>query len=303
MKHRWLVWGLAACTLVVAFFWQISLPGKPIARLQPPAPSPPTDVLTVLDLNMLHGYPDFRFLPRRVVLLQHALADVQPDLVLLQEVPWRPETGLVAQTLAGETYAWVYARANGNRHLIRFEEGETLLSRYPLTVEDVHELRPQARPFEHRIVLRVRMHLPQGDLLVYVTHLTNKEAEINAAQAADLYHYVEATTDGTPALIAGDFNAHPDEPTIRQLSGWVDVWGATRGMENGFTCCVHDLTTPQGDAGGRIDYLFYRPAASPPTLTLEDVRLAFDQPFPTPDGPLWVSDHFGLLARFRLDAP
>lgn len=259
--------------------------------------------LSVLNFNMLHGFPDFATLPRRLTLLQDQLTSLQPDIILLQEASWRPEIGYTAQRLAGDQYAWAYARANGNHALIRFEEGLAILSRYPLHDVDVYELKPQACPFEHRIVLHALAQLPQGDLHLFVTHLTHREASINATQAASLYRYVESMAGNEPALIAGDFNASPEEPTIRQLEGWLDLFAQAHPDLPGYTCCLPDdpETVPYASPYERVDYIFYRPGAGKVTLTLEDIRLIFDQPIESADGPLWLSDHFGVLTQLKWD--
>lgn len=257
--------------------------------------------LKVLNLNMLHGFPDFATLPRRLALLQEQLTSLQPDIVLLQEVPWRPEIGYAAQRLAGDQYAWSYARANGNHTLIRFEEGLAILSRYPLEEIEVHELKPQARPFEHRIVLHALVHLSQGSLHLFVTHLTHRESSINSAQAASLYRYVENVAGNEPALIAGDFNALPEEPAIRQLDGWLDLFAQVHPGMPGYTCCLPEdpEATPCTALNERVDYIFYRPGADKVTLTIEDIQIIFDQPVENADGPIWLSDHLGLLAQLK----
>ncbi|MBC8509345.1 MAG: endonuclease/exonuclease/phosphatase family protein [Anaerolineales bacterium] len=260
------------------------------------------NTLTVITLNMLHDYPEFSYLQQRIALVQDALQVMEPDIVLLQEVPWRPDIGYAAQMLANGEFAWAYARANGNRYLLRFEEGEAILSRYPLEVVEVHELKPQSRPLEHRIVLHARAHFPQGDLDLFVTHLTHRNAQVNAAQAAELYRYVEAAAGDASALIVGDFNAQPDEPSLQHFSGWVDLFLQAHPNDPGFTCCVNNVTSTSAAPNKRVDYIFFRPGTSAPFLSVDEVNIILNQPIDTPDGLLWLSDHFGLLARMRLSA-
>ena len=89
--------------------------------------------LRVMDLNMLHGFPDFKSLPTRVELIAQEARRLDADVLLLQEVPWTIRTGSVARSLAaGLGYNYLYYRASGNRSLIFFEEGEAILSRFPL---------------------------------------------------------------------------------------------------------------------------------------------------------------------------
>ena len=296
---RWLI--LAAWILIlIPLLTQVSHPAPPIGEPVPPVPTPSSRSLIVLDLNILHGYPSSAYLPQRLDILQNQLDRLHPDVVFLQEVPWYAKTGLVAQRLADDRYAWLYARANGNRHLIRFEEGEAILSRYSLTAWETYELFPQARPFEHRIVMHAIAHLPAGDLHLFVVHLTDKEIFFNKKQAANLYRYVEETAGRHSALIAGDFNALPKSPSIRQLKGWHDLFAEAHPRAQGYTCCVDKVTDRVVTPSKRIDYIFYRPGPDGPRVELQDIHLVFTHPFATPKGRLWLSDHFGLLAHLIL---
>ena len=292
------LWLTVALSLIVAFLGSVSRPAAaPIGQPTPPLPPPSVGRLTVLDLNMLHGWPHFTHLAQRVAVLQAFLAARGPDLVLLQEVPWRPETGPLARALADDTYAWAFARANGNRYLLRFEEGEAILSHFPILEWEVRELYPRPMPWEHRVVLHARIQLPQGPLHLFVTHLTHRDPEVNARQGALLYRVVAETAQDQPALIAGDFNAEPTSSTIRQLQGWIDLYARQHPQEPGYTCCVAGPEDLTGAFTKRIDYLFYRPGSRGPRLMVERITLAWETPFPTPNGPLWISDHLGLWAE------
>lgn len=89
--------------------------------------------LRVMSLNMLHGFPRFDRLRERLDLIAEETLHQDADIVCLQEVPWAPHIGGAAQDLAERTgLNHVYFRANGNRWTILFEEGEAILSRYPL---------------------------------------------------------------------------------------------------------------------------------------------------------------------------
>ena len=92
-----------------------------------------TRTLTVATLNMLHGLPRFEYLDSRKQLILEELRRLAPDVVLLQEVPvFRNREEQIGPWLAqGLGYGIAYGRANG-RALLGFEEGEAVLSRYPI---------------------------------------------------------------------------------------------------------------------------------------------------------------------------
>jgi endonuclease/exonuclease/phosphatase family metal-dependent hydrolase len=222
-----------------------------------------------------------------------------------------PGMGSAARYLARETgLNYLYLRANGNRRAILFEEGEAILSRYPLRDADMQVLTPHAGFFEHRVVLHATAATPWGPVDVFVTHLTHGASEINQAQAASLQAYV-AQAGVPPAIVAGDFNATEDTPQIRAM-GWVDTYRVApnarmpsgepeAGPEpmQGFTCCIDDLAGgPEQVLQERIDYLFLVPGTS--AVEVVDSQVVLDRPAHLEDGWLWPSDHAGVLTTLSL---
>jgi len=255
---------------------------------------------------VLHDFPRFERLSERLDLIAAEIRRQDADVVFLQEVPWH--WGSAARTLAEQTgMNYLYLRANGNRWALLFEEGEALLSRYPLRDAVSVELEPRPGPFEHRVVLGATAATPWGDVRVYVTHLTNGDSAINQGQAADLAPFVERSGGG-PALVAGDFNATEDEPQIQAL-GWIDTYRAANPADPGWTCCVDDLSAGPGEPlEERIDYLFLVPAQGSiapagriPAMEVVASQRVLDQPARSGDGWLWASDHVGLLTTLAVE--
>ncbi len=250
--------------------------------------------LRVLSLNVLHGFPRFSHLRARLDLVAAEIRRLDVDVACLQEVPWVPGLGSAARYLARETgLNHLYLRANGNRRAILFEEGEAILSRYPLHDAAFWVLTPRAGLFEHRVVLHAVAATPWGPVDIFATHLTHGEPAVNQAQAASLQAYV-AQMGGTPAVVAGDFNATEDAPQIRAL-GWIDTYRAANPDEQGFTCCVDDLVGgPEEQVlRKRIDYLFTVPGTS--AVEVVDSQVVLDRPAHLEGGWLWPSDHVGVL--------
>ena len=257
--------------------------------------------LRLMSLNILHGYPEFNNLQKRLQIIANEITRQGADLVCLQEAPWTPEFGYAAEVLAksaGMNYA--YLRANGNHGLIRFEEGVAILSRYPILHTNFTELEPRAGFFENRVVLHVVVAAPGGNLDIFVTHLTHGDDRINAGQAAGLHRYVEANRKGF-AIIAGDFNAQDDERQIMDFQKrWTDAYREANPGKSGETCCVDELTAgPDELLDVRIDYIFIAPIDSQ-TYQLAGVKRVLHQPSRLDGGWLWASDHVGLLADIKL---
>lgn len=254
----------------------------------------PNPALRVISLNILHGFPTFHRLNQRLELIAQELIRLEPDIILLQEVPWTPKTGNAAGFLAGRVgMNYAYLGANGNKWTLLFEEGEAILSRYPLWDLEYIELQPRAGFFEHRVVLHATATTTLGDIDLFVTHLTNGEAEVNQAQSAALQAFVNPPRSHF-AIIAGDFNAEPDSQQIQVLqSRWVDAFTLTDLAAGGNTCCIADLTKDSGTPNKRIDYIFLAPGMALPAVV--GAERVFTQAYRIHDQWLWVSDHIGVM--------
>jgi endonuclease/exonuclease/phosphatase family metal-dependent hydrolase len=253
--------------------------------------------LKVISLNMLHGFPRFHRLQERLNLIASEILSQDADIVCLQEVPWTLPLGNAAEYLArGVGMNYVYLRANGNRNAILFEEGEAILSRYPLRDLDFAELLPQAGFFEHRLVLSATAVTPQGEVRLFVTHLTHGDPDINRDQVESLMIYVQSQ-DQRPAIMAGDFNASEDSPQIQAVTRIaVDCYRLIHPNDNGFTCCIEDLSMePAEHLDRRIDYIFLLSDESR-GVTVADCQRVLVRPSKVGDGWLWASDHVGVMA-------
>lgn len=253
--------------------------------------------LRVVSLNMLHGFPRFTDLQLRLDLIATEIRRLNADVVLLQEVPWVRGTGNAAEVVAQKLgYNYIYYRANGNRNLILFEEGEAILSRYPLSKVVFTELQPQAGFFESRVTLGASAVTPWGELFFYVAHLTDKNPKVNEGQAEELKSFVESHTNGL-AIVAGDFNAKEDSPQIQRLASvWTDTYRVAYPDDAGLTCCIDELKANPGELlEERIDYIFLVHEIG----KIIRVEHVFDHPFKVGDGWHWASDHTGLMVEIE----
>lgn len=221
-------------------------------------------IIRVADLNMLHGFLDLAGLKERWHLIMAELKRLNPDVLLLQEVPVHARLDpQLAPWLARELgYSFVYARANGKAALIGFEEGEAVFSRFPILAWESHQLRPIPGIFERRIVLRVVLQTELGRLEVYNLHLSHKvEREaLRVRQVRDLIEYVKASYrfKELPAIIGGDFNATLDSQPYRILvsSGFVDAALEADPPAAANTSGIEDIRDGNAVPTERIDYLF-----------------------------------------------
>ncbi|SRR6266705_988213 len=126
------------------------------------------------------------------------------------------------------------------------------------------------------------------------THLESLSDPVNAAQGRELLQGPLSTP--LPVVLVGDLNsAAPTGATYAQLTGagLTDAWTAAKAKDPGLTCCQQeDLRNPASRLDQRIDFVMYRGAFEPQTISLMGARPG-DR---TPAG-LWPSDHAGVYAK------
>jgi endonuclease/exonuclease/phosphatase family metal-dependent hydrolase len=258
---------------------------------------------TVLNLNMLHGYPEFEFLNERIEFIAEHINLISPEVVLLQEVPWTKSTRSTAKYLAEKIgMNYVYLPANGNRQAILFSEGEAILSKYPLKDVEFLELHPRAGFFENRVALKATAVAPWGKIHLVSTHLTDGDSVVNYLQLRSLEQFISDIGDGN-FIVAGDFNAVESSDQIQYLtSKWIDTYRLLNPLDQGSTCCIRDLTSPDpiNSLDKRIDYIFFKPDQPGQTLTINKSQLGFTYPTKSGDRHLWASDHLGVMTTFAV---
>jgi endonuclease/exonuclease/phosphatase family metal-dependent hydrolase len=256
--------------------------------------SPDDGILRVVSLNMLHGFPQFEYLDRRMQGFIDEITQLNPDIILLQEVPWTMKRGNSAKMLAeriGMNYA--YLRANGSRWAIGFEEGVAVLSRYSLISPAFIELKPKSGFFEHRVVLHLIARTEIGEVGFYVTHLTHEDPFVNQGQVESLMGFVNPQPD-LFSIVAGDFNALPASPQMTRINAvWVEPFEAQSSGFEQYTCCIRSLTQETKTLSKQIDYLWIVPGKSIPKI--DSAAHVFNFPLSDQDGWIWVSDHVGLM--------
>jgi endonuclease/exonuclease/phosphatase family metal-dependent hydrolase len=273
----------------------------------------------------------------RLALIRYELRRLLPDVIGLQEVLRRvppgelpdgvwsvanevPDDGIAdqASVVAAGTHGFVaYARAMDYGSGLAF--GNAVASRYPIVDHEVFAL-PGEETGEGRSLLYALVEHPAGRLPVFVTHLNWKlhHGSVRLRQVRFICDRVRelaptgADEKRLPPVLMGDFNAAPDADEIRYLTGlatvdgssvyFADAWvyggddtpGYTFDRKNRFAALAHE--PPR-----RIDYIFVRGPDSKLRGEPLETRLAFAESVPGDDGPLWPSDHFGLVTDLSVE--
>lgn len=208
----------ATAGFVAAVLWNRPGPVPIDHRGQPPAApaAEPPGRLRLVSWNVLHGYPGFAYQGERARRLTATLRSLNPDLVILQEAWWAAGQGHFAHDLAAALGMSVtYARANGSRGRIGFEEGSAILSRFPLRSARRVVLRPR-EPFWHtRIALSGQVELGGTESLGVVgVHL---ERDGDRTRRLQVEHLRRLLPTAPPFLVAGDLNAPAGSPEVQAL--------------------------------------------------------------------------------------
>ncbi len=254
-------------------------------------PLGPGDELTVVALNLAKAFvhrgglefDDEAAVRGRLDEAARLVRDARADLVFLSEVMWEAGPNRVnqVQELAERCgmHAWAFGENyNFGLPFLRVVGGNAILSRRPLTVLSNPPLSGR-QPFyvttNNRRVLWCRTQLAGHDVLLGAVHNDSFDLENNARQAREISDRVAARPAGTPALVAGDFNAEPGSASLQTLTA-SGLHGATDGP----------ATYPARAPKRRIDFVL----ATTPLEHLETIVLDST-----------VSDHRPVVARFRLD--
>tara|TARA_R110001592_G_scaffold12055_3_gene58467 strand:- start:300 stop:1064 length:765 start_codon:yes stop_codon:yes gene_type:complete len=234
--------------------------------------------LKILSFNILHGATTANTFD-----LDHiakVIADVDPDLVALQEVDFktRRARGYDLATELGQRtkMASVFAKAMDHDG---GEYGEAILSRY--SFESTRRIMlPYTEGHEPRAAVSATVRLPGGELLTFMgTHLDHESQADREAQATALNQ--EAAPITHPIILAGDFNATPESKTISILKNF---WTVACG-EN------PPPTFPSDDPKIKIDYVMFAPSER---WSVVETQVLQDSV---------ASDHCAYLVTLTLSAP
>ena len=184
--------------------------------------------LRIAQLSAAHDDPSLGEAELQIEGLFQSLAELDADVILLQQVWSAAGSENLAQRLGKQLALEVaYARANGSRRLLGFEQGVAVLSRFPLSNPGLIELEPRKHAFARRIVLEVDIVLPNGDpLRVASTRLENEASTIAQAQARDVLNKLSIQDPPRSAfLIGAELNASLESPTLKPFldDGWMGV--------------------------------------------------------------------------------
>jgi endonuclease/exonuclease/phosphatase family metal-dependent hydrolase len=277
--------------------------------------------LVIIDQNILHGIidedpaaePNDR-IAERIELIAAALGDLQPDIILFQEVvghpgPDYPNIRQIVLDALGPGYEAVFGNFLGGP----IEEeglGQMTFTNLPI-IESENRSVSEIRSVQH-----IALQGDAGLIDVYNAHLegTGAVAEVTGdasiVEIENVVGFINETRDPAGAVIVGgDFNAEPDDPAIQRFlqEGFIDALadaGDATCEQQGDVGCTSG-TIPLGDnpenlTDHRIDYIFVLGSRALPA-NLSEAQLFLNEPMDIGGSrTLWASDHIGIHAVVEL---
>lgn len=252
-----------------------------------------TPTISVLTLNLYHDRDDW---PRRREQIVSTLRTLRPDAIALQEVLEHESLRNQAEFLAGELgYQVHFVSTDPPGRPRRY--GNAILTPHRILDRGEAFLRPLE---DSRTAAYVRIAVGGHAVDIYATHLhhTPEGSGMRAQQLRDLLAFIDGNSADAPSIVAGDFNATTDAAELAALAPRFASShdrlhpGANRDQR------AHTTLNPFyfKDRQRRIDHVYYEDGRFVPVAS----RIVLDRP--DPHG-VWPSDHFGLLATFRIAGP
>lgn len=270
--------------------------------------------LSIVTLNIL---VDLSLWKKRRPLLADQLADLDPDIIALQEVSLKGKAS---------TAHWIASELNRKKSQdqakyevflcpktgqFSAQEGIAFLSRLMVKRHETIDLQTQ-----NRVAQLVELKLEEGPILLVNGHfyLEHGESKARKEQVELLLDYLDTQPAEIPVIVVGDFNSKPDMPTIDLMRRYFDsAHRAVHGDEADYTwptplpasrldeirrSILHHLGKPaesESSWKGTLDYIFVDPR-----LTTLECRIALDQP--DQEHPhIYPSDHFGIYALIEVN--
>jgi endonuclease/exonuclease/phosphatase family metal-dependent hydrolase len=247
-------------------------------------------VFRVATLNLEQNHKCWE---KRRELITAQLKDLNPDVWGLNEIHIPTQTGRWLQRRTAESLGSRFTLVQQSKvNEDSRTQAEGLLARY--AVIEIANLDYQSY---NCVALAARFEIDARALDVYVTHLIAARVEDAARQyqVRRLLEWIDTRDDADGSVVCGDFNATPDQPSIRLM---LARYRPTQTQPTAFTPLREpggEPTHPDWPRFDRcIDYIWVSES-----IKIHASGLCFNQPAKeNPD--LWPSDHVGVWADLEL---
>lgn len=221
------------------------------------------------------------------------LAELGPDVVLLQEVWTRQSLAVLSEQAKGSARTWWTASARRKGTFLG-QSGLLTLSRYPIESATISYFSAARLPdtVMNKGALKITITMAPGQRVnVWNVHLQDGGTpQVSARQMAELIQWVNAAEDGQVAdIVGGDFNFTPDSEAFRQFAAAIGPSAAQ---------LAHSTPQPTWDGldaapgrGQTLDHIFVRLRQPASRIQAQQLRL-----FAADRREERLSDHMGIEA-------
>ncbi|MCL5998860.1 MAG: endonuclease/exonuclease/phosphatase family protein [Chloroflexi bacterium] len=266
--------------------------------------TPPHIHVNIVTFNLLNKPSRWR---ERRFLIADELAQIQPDLIALQEVALPDNNAEWLASRLGHYSVHVCSKTGP----LEGKEGIAILSRLPVERVRTLDLRTQ-----HRVAQLVQVRQAHQSVMVvnghFYFHVVDHIERVRQIQhlLGWLDHH---TRRRMPTIICGDFNDTPGSRSICLMrQRFVSAHAARHGREPDYTCPTplrYQLSTVRTTLSrlgnyalnrsfapwrGTVDYIFVNPQ-----VHVVECKSVLNRPAPH-DRTLYPSDHVGLAATLTL---
>ncbi|TVQ82945.1 MAG: choice-of-anchor D domain-containing protein [Bacteroidetes bacterium] len=233
--------------------------------------------------------------PGRFAYILDGLREMDVDIIGFQEIIQRANLDNQAMQIADSLGFYYYFDSVDDESSVQ-RYGNAIVSRYPILETNYRALEPLNR---FRTAIHVKLDVYGNTVDVYNTHLHHRmlDSHIRIIQINDFLDFIEETNNGSYIFITGDFNANPDWEEMQLMyDDFKDVYPIFH--ENHLDPEHATLNHRVGHQMRRIDYVFFNKASLDDILPLS-AEIVLNDVHEDED---MESDHFGVLAHFKLKA-
>jgi endonuclease/exonuclease/phosphatase family metal-dependent hydrolase len=245
----------------------------------------------------------------RMFLIGEALANLNADLVALQEV-WTADAGRSLEAsgrAAGLPHAWNGGERVGGSGLMVLSRWPTEPARFaPFLTRGLPQRIWHGDYWGGKGLCHLRVQSPAGPIEFVDTHL---HAQYDEDGFPEYYTHrmgqvvqLSSALDGiaVPVIAAGDFNMLPDSDEYRVLAGTSGLRDAAREARNEqATSLGSNVYNGDQKRDARIDYLYVRDGAAQ-GIRVAQIERSFDAETTLNGSPANLSDHAGLVADLEI---
>jgi len=226
------------------------------------------------------------------------IAKFDPDLAALCEVPPYNISDLVTRLnqITGRTWYYYFVPKFPD-----CPEGNLILSKFPIVSTGSLYMSYS------RSVARVMVNVGGRNINFFATHLDDGSSTGRYTEVGELMNWASGFSD--PKIIAGDFNAGPDQAEIGLMVGsYFDSWNEAMNAGTAVAYPDNPVAWMTRTRRGRIDYVFYSRGAT--NLVLKNTQIPDSRDLNNTNVVVWLgtaddkgvrpSDHNQMIANFEV---